>query len=329
MVSKYYKKLDMIRVLSCIAILLYHIGLLKGGYLAVGTFFVLSSYLSVISGFKKDKFSLKDYYLSRLKKIYIPLLIVVFISVGVISLTNIDFLNLKPETTSILFGYNNFWQLNANLDYFVRHIESPFMHLWYIAILIQFELVFPLIFITLKKLGEKIHKLIPCILLGILGIVSYIFFVILANDGKLMITYYNTFTRAFSILFGLSLGFIHYYYGSFIFKGKPSSIIYPIYLLLLILIFIFIDSSPCLMSIGMIITTIISLRLIDYSLVEEKEYFIDKIISFLSKISYEVYLVQYPVIFLFQSTNLSSYITIPLIIVVTLIISYLIHKRQI
>ena len=148
--KKHYKGIDLIRFISCIAIILYHLGLLKGGYLAVCTFFVLSGYLAVISAFKKDKFSLKDYYLSRLKKIYLPLLIVVFISVGIISLTNIDWLNLKPETTSIIFGYNNYWQLNANLDYFVRHIESPFMHLWYIALLIQFELVFPLIFIIFQ-----------------------------------------------------------------------------------------------------------------------------------------------------------------------------------
>ena len=53
---KYYKRLDFIRVFSCLAVLLYHIGILKGGYLAVCTFFVLSGYLSVISSFKKEKF---------------------------------------------------------------------------------------------------------------------------------------------------------------------------------------------------------------------------------------------------------------------------------
>ena len=51
--EKYYNNIDLLRLLSCIAILLYHLNILKGGYLAVCTFFVLTSYLSCISAFKK------------------------------------------------------------------------------------------------------------------------------------------------------------------------------------------------------------------------------------------------------------------------------------
>ena len=72
----FYKDINFIRIVSCLAILLYHLGILKGGYLAVCTFFVMSGFLSSISAFKKEKFSLKSYYLNRLKKIYIPFVIV-------------------------------------------------------------------------------------------------------------------------------------------------------------------------------------------------------------------------------------------------------------
>ena len=37
-VKKYYKNIDIIRLLACIAVLLYHLNILKGGYLAVCTF---------------------------------------------------------------------------------------------------------------------------------------------------------------------------------------------------------------------------------------------------------------------------------------------------
>ena len=50
------------------------------------------------------------------------------------------------------------------MDYFAHHVGSPFMHFWYIGILLQFEIVFPLIFIVLKTLGNKIKKIIPVIL---------------------------------------------------------------------------------------------------------------------------------------------------------------------
>ena len=36
--KKYFKYLDIIRLFSCISIFLYHLGILKGGYLAVCTF---------------------------------------------------------------------------------------------------------------------------------------------------------------------------------------------------------------------------------------------------------------------------------------------------
>ena len=52
--KKYYKRLDIIRLISCIAILLFHMNILKGGFLAVCTFFVLSGYLSCVSAFKKE-----------------------------------------------------------------------------------------------------------------------------------------------------------------------------------------------------------------------------------------------------------------------------------
>ena len=165
----YYRKLDVIRIICAIAILFYHLGYMSGGYLAVCTFFVLSGYLAVVKNIKDDNFSLKKYYLKKIKKLYIPLLLVVFLSIAVVSnIPNTYWLNIKNETTSVLLGYNNYWQINANLDYFARHIDSPFMHLWYISILIQFDLVFPFIFMLLNKLKEKINNFMPIIIMFII-----------------------------------------------------------------------------------------------------------------------------------------------------------------
>lgn len=327
MKGKYFKKFDYIRVLCCFAVLLYHIGVLKGGYLAVCTFFVLSGYLSVLSGFKKEKFSYKEYYLSRLKKIYFPLLVVTFTSIFfVLKIPNINWMNLKPETNSILFGYNNFWQLSANMDYFVKHVSSPFMHLWYISILIQFEIVFPFIFNVLRNLGKKLFKFVPCIILLVFGILSYLFFKLSLGDN-IMFAYYNTFTRIFSLLFGMLLGFVHMYYGSFVLKGRGfKSIMFWFYMIIMILSFCFIDSKSFLFSHGMILITLVSMRLIDYGLRDNGELYVyDKKISSLSKVSYEVYLIQYPVIFMFQNININDFIRVILIIIITFILSYIIN----
>ena len=134
--SKYYMRLDVIRIIACVLVLLYHLEILKGGYLAVCTFFALSGYLVCMSSLNKEPFSIKKYYFNRIKKIYIPLIVVVFITVIITKfIPIIKWVNLKQETLSVIFGYNNFWQLSANLDYFTRNVNSPFTHLWYISIL--------------------------------------------------------------------------------------------------------------------------------------------------------------------------------------------------
>lgn len=330
--QKYYKNLDLLRLLSCIAILLYHLNILKGGYLAVCTFFVLTSYLSCLSEFKKDKFSIKDYYLKRIVKLYIPLIIVVFSSLAVISLfPNISWFNLKPETTSVLLGYNNFWQLNANLDYFARHINSPFIHLWYIAILLQFDLVFPLIFVPLRKLGDKVSKSIPCIITALATTISTIYFYRMSLTQNMMVTYYDTFTRLFSLLFGLTLAFFHNYYKSLLpnkFKESPyKNIIFTFYLILLSILFVLIDSKSPYFALSMVITTILTCRIIDYATTTSTNSLnlVEKVVKSLSDISYEIYLTQYPIIFLFQYIKLQPLYKLAAIILVTILTSYIIH----
>ena len=327
----YLNNIGFVRVLACITILLYHMNILKGGYLSVCIFFVLSGYFACVSLFRKENFSFKDYYLNKLKNIYIPLIVVVFISIAVISLfDSINWFNLKPETTSVLLGYNNFWQLDANLDYFARHVSSPFMHLWYMGIILQFDLFFPFIYLLLRKVGDKIHKFIPCILTLIFAIGATIFFYKSSLEENIMVTYYNTFTRIFSILFGVFLAFIYQYYNNifmFSFNNKNvNKAIYGVYLIIILLLFIFISSTSKYFAISMILVSLITCRLIALSYINNKKLFKfkDRIIRFISNISYEVYLVQYPIIFIFQYINLNSVLEIFLIIFITFIVSLLI-----
>lgn len=329
--KKYFKNIDFVRLFACIIILLYHFGILKGGYLAVCTFFVLSGYFSCISLFNKEKVSLKEYYSNKILRLYLPLIVVVFISITCTSLFNKTWLNLKPESTSIILGYNNYWQLSSSMDYFSSHINSPFIHLWYIAILLQFDLIFPYIFMLLKKVGDKFNKIIPCILILILTVGSTIYFYISGINNNLMITYYSTPTRIFSLLFGVLIGFIYHYYGNLIPRKIKDSIfnkiIFYIYIVILLELFIFIDSSNKLFLISMILVTLISTRIIDYGTLNTSDNLsvFDKIIKSLSSISYEIYLIQYPIIYLLQTLNINIYLKYSIIIFLIVLISYLLH----
>ena len=330
--KKYYHHLDLIRFFACVAIFLYHLNILPGGYLAVCSFLVLSAYLACLSAFKNKNFNIKKYYLGRLKKIYLPLAIVVFSTLAVYTLfPDLNWLNLKSETTSVLFGYNNFWQIGANLDYFARHLNSPFIHFWYIGILFQFELVFPFAFIFLRNLATKYKKKVPFVTLNVLSGISFIFLLIMFFTSDLMVTYYNTFTRITPLLLGMSLGFAsHYYRWSMkkkIKRGKEGDIVFYLYFVLLALFFIFVGPKSSLMPLAMLLVSLITCRMIHYSIFEKKRKLSksDQIIKDLSSYSYEIYLVQYPVIYFLQLLELPFILRIILTTIIVIITSFVIH----
>ena len=320
--------ISLLRFIFCSAVLLYHLNILKGGYLAVCSFFVLSGYFSTLS-LNKNK-SLVSYYIKRIKKIYLPLVIVVASTITILGLLNLNIFNFKSEITSILLGYNNYFQINANIDYFAKSINSPFIHLWYIAILLQIELVFPLIYTSLKKISNRINKYIPFIFMFILSLISTIYFFYTSKNSNITITYYDTISRLFSFLLGSTLAIYRTDINAIPkhkFRKLPIGIRFIIYLILQIILFIAISSSSKLFALSMIATTIITLKLIELSTILFNKNIVvkSKIIKFISDISYEVYLVQYPIIYLFSLTKITNALIILLTVILTILISYIIH----
>ena len=323
--SLYYRRLDIVRILSCILVLLYHLKILKGGFLVVCTFFTLSGYLTCASSLKNRYFSIKQYYLNRIKKLYLPLLLVVTITVIIAKInSSINCMNLKAESFSVLFGYNNIWQLNANQDYFTRNVNSPFTHLWYISILFQFDLVFPIVFNLFKKFKNRIRNNFSTIIVLILTIITTILFYIMSKTQDFMVAYYNSFARSFSILFGVLLALINYKY-NFNFSrvlNKFNKYIFIIYLIILTSFCVFLPDKVECYAIFMILTTIISTRLIEYSTYESESIRQnDSYLKFLSKMSYEIYLVQYPVIFFMQGAAIGNNLKALIIAVITFVLS--------
>ncbi len=322
------QNISLLRFIFCSAVLLYHLNILKGGYLAVCSFFTLAGYFSTLS--LNKNISLVSYYIKRFKKIYLPLIIVVVSTITTLGLLNINIFNFKSEITSVILGYNNYFQINANIDYFAKSINSPFIHLWYIAILLQIELIFPIIFTLIKKIGNKLNMYIPFIFMFILSIISTVFFFYTSQSSNITITYYDTISRLFSFLLGSTLAIYRTDINAIPkhkFRKIPIGIRFIIYLILQIILFIAIPSSSKLFALSMIITTIITLKLIELSTILFNKNIVvnSKIIKFISDISYEVYLVQYPIIYLFSLTKITNALIILLTVILTILISYIIH----
>ncbi len=327
-----FEIIDLLKIVCCLAILLYHLGFLSGGYLAVCTFFVISGYLSYVSLSGKERISFSDYYLRLFRRIYLPLIVVIFTTIAVLSfIPDIHWIHLKTETTSILLGYNNFWQLNANLDYFAKSIDSPFMHLWYIAILLQFDLVFPFLYLLLKKIEDKIAKKAPIYLSFLLTAIFFFYFYYMSLTQEIMVVYYHTLTRIFSLLLGVSWGVLTSYYPvllpEFLRKKKCAWILFSGYFLALLAFFFLVDAKSSWMPISMLLVSIMTCRLIDYGkiVLQDMATFGRRVLAYLANRSYEIYLVQYPILFLFQYYNLpldSYFLLLLLSILVTSCVIY-------
>lgn len=324
----YFRRLDYIRVISCILIFLYHLNIIRGGFLAVCTFFTISGYLSCISALKQHEFSLKEYYISRIKKIYIPLLVVVSLTIIFTTMVfDLNWLNLKKETLSVVFGYNNYWQLSASTNYFTKHISSPFTHFWYISMLMQFELLFPLLYIGLRKLEKKFSKDLSTIAICILFITSLTYFYLISGNKDIMPVYYDSFGRSFSFIGGILVALLTCYYGNRVLKKFKyyNKLIFLIYSIALISLCLFVSDKSPNYALYLIITTIISIRLIKYSILKYSKYHSLNFLDFISILSYEIYLVQFPVIYVFQNVEMNQFLKVILIVLITIVLSYIIY----
>lgn len=199
--------------LAIIGVFLYHISsdVFSGGFLGVILFFTISGYLitqSTLLADKDGKFSLLNFYKKRIFRLYPALITVLVISIILLFFIKSETVSGKfGEVLSILFGYNNWWQISKNLSYFEKFgNSSPFMHFWYVGVILQFYLIWPFMYFIYKYLLKKYNLLISlipillCILIsGILMATHYIF------GADVSRIYYGTDTRLFSILMGCVL----------------------------------------------------------------------------------------------------------------------------
>lgn len=213
--SRYITGFDGIRTLAVIGVILYHLlpTQMRGGYLGVPIFFVVSGYL-ITDLLRQEwdqngRIAVKDFYVRRMKRLYPGMVVMLLLSAAYITLFQRNLLNnLRGVVVSSLLYVNNWWQINHGLSYFDRFgNESPFTHLWSLAVEGQNYLIWPLLFILLMKLvknrGTIFKIVIGCSLLS--ALLLAIWYSPGADPTRV---YYGTDTRLFSIWMGSALAFI-------------------------------------------------------------------------------------------------------------------------
>ena len=151
-----------IRGISVLGVVLYHADIVffKGGWIGVDVFFVISGYLIsniVISEMNQKKFSFRNFYIRRIKRILPALFSTLLFTIpfAFILLTPIFMLEYTKSLFSSLFFYSNYFF--QGLDFYNSEPTKymPLMHTWSLAIEEQFYVIFPVIALIFYKLFRK------------------------------------------------------------------------------------------------------------------------------------------------------------------------------
>ena len=317
--SRYLPSIDSLRALAVLAVIIYHVDVnyLPGGFLGVDLFFVLSGYLIsslIIKEYRKTgSINLYNFYLRRARRL-LPA-VYFMITVGIILMVMFNEVLLKKSHLDAIFGYiysSNWWYIFHKLDYFDSFgSQSPFKHLWSLAIEEQFYMIFPLLFLLInskKKGKDGTYKLSKSFLYIVLGLifVSLITHILLFDINNISRIYFGTDTRAFSLLVGV-VGAILYPMDKLNTKITPQeNIVYSVVSLISIttLITIMIYTSEYntwLYRGGFLLVAILGIIVIISS--GKQHTIMAKLLSFkpvvfIGKISYSLYLWHFPILVL-------------------------------
>ena len=323
--------IDIIKALSLISVIIYHLYEYQGTYIGVVFFFVISGYLITEVLYERDDSYFK-FIQRRYTKIFPPL-IVVLVSSCLAFYYFYGYLSEKLVMNSIssLFGLSNFYQVMSGLSYFEKSGDLfPLLHTWSLSIEIQFYIFFPFLIYFLKKINMK--KEIIAVLLVILSLISagamaYKNFV----GYDLSNIYYGTDTRIFSILIGSAFYFI--FKDRELEKNKINTISY-ILLAFIIIATLLVDYSTAANYYGLLY--LISLAGGFITVASVKTGFLDfqnnylKPLSKLGEHSYVYYLWQYPIMIFsleyFKWSDIDYNYTVILQTIILIILSEVSYK---
>ena len=153
-IENYKLEINGLRALAIIAIIIFHFNNnnLPSGFLGVDIFFVITGYVITSSLSNKNYKNIKDYlidfYIKRIKKLFPALIFYILITSLLISFVNQNPIDELRTGMASLMGLTNIFLAYTSGDYFqVSTKLNPFLHIWYLSLVTQFYIIFPLIFL--------------------------------------------------------------------------------------------------------------------------------------------------------------------------------------
>ncbi|GAA4230733.1 acyltransferase family protein [Postechiella marina] len=204
--NAYRPDIDGLRTIAVLLVILFHanVNFVQGGYIGVDVFFVISGFLitkSINKDILENKFSFKQFYLRRIRRI-IPVLVFVtsIIAIpGYLFLLANHFENYARAALNTLLSTNNFYLWSNSADYFSESSEfQPLLHTWSLSVEEQFYILWPPILLFLHKkfdLKTRLTIVLVSIFCG-LGLSIYL------TKTDLNMAYFLLPARVFELLIG-------------------------------------------------------------------------------------------------------------------------------
>lgn len=175
--------LDLLKGLAIFAVVLYHLGLFEYGYFGVEIFLVVSGFLttkSVVGAYnRKGAFSYGHFLFKRIVRLF-PLVVLLctcaFVIAYFVQLPD-NFKNTCETTIGTLTFTNNFVQYITSGNYWDTSNDfKPLMHTWYLAVLLQFYLLYPLAISLLCKMKVRLDRALNLIIIagGVMSFLAYL-----------------------------------------------------------------------------------------------------------------------------------------------------------
>ena len=174
--SAYRPDIDGLRAIAVLAVVAFHAGWLKGGFLGVDIFFVISGYLItsiILRELREGHFSFRRFYERRARRIGPALLVVILacIPAAWFTMTPTELKHFGESVAAQAVFASNilFWRTSG---YFGQPSQTiPLLHTWSLAVEEQFYLLFPAVLVVLSKLARwKWLGVTAIVLLGAYGL---------------------------------------------------------------------------------------------------------------------------------------------------------------
>ena len=193
----YRHDLDALKGLAILAVVLYHAGWCKSGYLGVDVFLVLNGYFVVPQVMRQIEEKRFHYFAFLEKKIFrlLPLVLLICglsLAVGYWGMLPNDFRFLSEEAVaSTVFG-NNILQALTTQNYWAAIYHKVLMHTWFLGVLMQFYIVFPLLMFLMQS-----RMKLALVILTLLSLLIYLLPIDSIGDKYYLLPY-----RFFEITIG-------------------------------------------------------------------------------------------------------------------------------